>query len=99
MGLKQWREVLELADRLIAIPAEEVAGQTLAAIAHHELKHYEQRSTPPAGSSCSTRSLKRMPLPRRCSGTTWPRPDGPGPDRGGAAIPRAGAGRFAKMPA
>ncbi len=42
MGMKQWREVLELADRLIAIPAEEVAGKTLAAIAHHELKHYGQ---------------------------------------------------------
>ena len=27
MGLKQWRQVLELADRLIAMPAEEVAGR------------------------------------------------------------------------
>jgi tetratricopeptide (TPR) repeat protein len=42
MGLKQWPDVLERAGRLTAIPAEEVAGWTLEAIAHHELKHYAQ---------------------------------------------------------
>src|SRR5205807_2555239 len=42
MGLKQWKTVLALADQLIAIPGGEVPGHTLAGIAHHELKHYNQ---------------------------------------------------------
>jgi Flp pilus assembly protein TadD len=64
MGLGQWRDVLKLADRLIAIPKEEIAGQTMAGIAHHELKHYNQ-----AVISCLRvleldPDLERMPLPR-----------------------------------
>jgi tetratricopeptide (TPR) repeat protein len=64
IGMDQWRDVLELADRLIVIPAEEVAGRTMAAIAHHALKHYDQAVT-----SCLLvleidHDLVRMPLPR-----------------------------------
>jgi tetratricopeptide (TPR) repeat protein len=64
MGMKQWRPVLELADRLIRLPGEEVAGRTLAAIAHHELKHYEL-SVEAAGRVLELDpKLKSMPLPR-----------------------------------
>jgi tetratricopeptide (TPR) repeat protein len=64
MGLGEWRDVLKLADRLIAIPKEEIAGRTMAGIAHHELKHYNQ-----AVVSCLRvleldPDLERMPLPR-----------------------------------
>jgi tetratricopeptide (TPR) repeat protein len=63
MGLKQWQPVLVLADRLIAIKGDEVPGETLAAIAHHELKHYSQ-----AAAACERvlevdPDLKTMPLP------------------------------------
>ena len=64
MGLKQWNEVLDLADRLIAMPAEEVAGKTLAAIAHHELKHYGQSVDAARRVIELDPGLKRMPLPR-----------------------------------
>ena len=64
MGMKQWRPVLELADRLIRIPTEEVAGRTLAAIAHHELKHYEMSVAAARRALELDPGLKRMPLPR-----------------------------------
>jgi tetratricopeptide (TPR) repeat protein len=64
MGMKHWRDVLNLADQLIAIPAEEVAGQTMAAIAHHELKHYDQAVTSCLRVLEIDHDLKRMPLPR-----------------------------------
>ena len=64
MGRKQWRATLELADRLIVIPSEEVAGRTLAAIAHHELKHYEQAVEAGRRVLELDPELKRMPLPR-----------------------------------
>ncbi len=64
MGRKEWRATLELADRLIAIPSEEVAGQTLAAIAHHESKHYEQAVDAGRRILALDPELKRMPLPR-----------------------------------
>jgi tetratricopeptide (TPR) repeat protein len=64
MGMKQWRMVLELADRLIRIPAEEVAGRTLMAIAHHELKHYETSVAAARRVLELDPDLSRMPLPR-----------------------------------
>ena len=65
MAMKQWRDVLKLADRLIAIPGEEVAGQTMAAIAHHELKHLRSgHHSRHCECSRLDHELKRMPLPR-----------------------------------
>ena len=64
MGLQQWRDTLDLADRLIAIPGEEVAGQTMAGIAHHELKHYDQAVISWLRVLEIDDELKRMPLPR-----------------------------------
>jgi tetratricopeptide (TPR) repeat protein len=64
MGRKEWRATLELADRLIAIPSEEVAGLTLAAIAHHESKQYEQAVEAGRRILALDPTLKRMPLPR-----------------------------------
>jgi tetratricopeptide (TPR) repeat protein len=64
MGLNQWRDVLKIADRLIANSGEEVAGQTMAAIAHHELKHYDQAITSALRVIELDHDLKRMPLPR-----------------------------------
>jgi tetratricopeptide (TPR) repeat protein len=64
IGLKQWRAVLELADRLIAIPSEEVAGRTLAAIAHHEQKHYALAVAACRRALELDPDLRQMPLPR-----------------------------------
>jgi tetratricopeptide (TPR) repeat protein len=64
MGMQQWRDVLKIADRLIANSGEEVAGQTMAAIAHHELKHYDQAVTSALRVIELDHDLKRMPLPR-----------------------------------
>ena len=64
MGMKQWRMVLELADRLIRVPDEEVAGRTLTAIAHHELKHYQMSVDAARRVLELDPDLKRMPLPR-----------------------------------
>jgi tetratricopeptide (TPR) repeat protein len=64
MGLKQWRDVLKIADRLIANSDERVAGNTMAAIAHHELKHYDQAITSALRVLELDHDLKRMPLPR-----------------------------------
>ncbi len=64
MAMKQWRDVLKIADRLIANSGEEVAGQTMAAIAHHELKHYDQAITSTLRVLELDHELKRMPLPR-----------------------------------
>ena len=65
MGLEQWRLVLELADRLIAVNGEEIAGRTMAAIAHHELKHYDQAATAGMRMLELDSKLERMPLPKR----------------------------------
>ena len=65
MAYEQWRDVLKLADRLIATPGEEVAGQTMAGIAHHELKHYEQAIAAGFRVLDLDPELKRMPLPTR----------------------------------
>ena len=65
MGMEQWRDVLKIADRLIANSGEEVAGQTMAAIAHHELKHYDQAVTSALRVIELDHDLKRMPLPRQ----------------------------------
>ena len=65
MGLEQWRLVLELADRLIAVNGEEIAGRTMAAIAHHELKHYDQAATAGMRVLELDSKLERMPLPKR----------------------------------
>jgi tetratricopeptide (TPR) repeat protein len=64
MGMKRWRPVLELADRLIRVPGEEVAGRTLAAIAHHELKHYELSVEAARRVVELDPALERTPLPR-----------------------------------
>jgi tetratricopeptide (TPR) repeat protein len=64
MGLKRWRDVIKLADRLIAIPVEEVAGQTMAGIAHHESKHHEQAVIACLRVVELDPGLTRMPLPR-----------------------------------
>src|SRR5262249_26125596 len=64
MGQRRWRAVLALADRLIATPAEAVAGWTLAAIAHHELKHSDQAVAAGRRVIGLDPELKRMPLPR-----------------------------------
>jgi len=65
MGMKQWRDVLKIADRMLAMPAELVPGQTMAAIAHHELKHYDQAITSALRVLELDHELKRMPLPRK----------------------------------
>lgn len=64
MGMKQYRPVLELADRLDRLPGEEVAGRTLAAIAHHELKHYELSVDAARRLLDLDPGLGRMPLPK-----------------------------------
>jgi tetratricopeptide (TPR) repeat protein len=64
MGQQLWRAVLDLAGRLIAIPAEEVAGFTLAAIAHHEMKHYAESVDAGRRVIELDPELKKMPLPR-----------------------------------
>ena len=64
MGMKRWRPVLELADRLDRLPGERAAGQTLAAIAHHELKHYEMAVEAARGVLELDPKLERMPLPK-----------------------------------
>lgn len=64
MGRKEWKAVLVLAERLRAVPSEEIAGLTLAAIAHHESKH--RALAVEAGRRVILRDpdLKSMPLPR-----------------------------------
>ena len=42
LGLKQWDKVLKLTDGLIASPSETVAGLTMAGIAYHESKNFDQ---------------------------------------------------------
>jgi tetratricopeptide (TPR) repeat protein len=64
MGMKQWAEALDLSARLVAIPAEEVAGRTLEGIAHHELKHYAQAISASSRILELDPDLKTMPLPR-----------------------------------
>ncbi len=64
MGRKQWRPTLELADRLKAYSSEAVAGWTLAAIAHHELKHHEQAVEAGRRVVALDPELKRLLLPR-----------------------------------
>ena len=64
MGMKQWRPVLELADRLDRLPDERAAGRTLAAIAHHELKHYEMAVEAARCVLELDPKLERMPLPK-----------------------------------
>jgi tetratricopeptide (TPR) repeat protein len=64
MAMKQWRDVVKIANRLMANSDEEVAGQTMAAIAHHELKHYDQAITSALRVLELDHELKRMPLPR-----------------------------------
>jgi tetratricopeptide (TPR) repeat protein len=64
MGQQHWRAVFDLADRLIASSSEEVAGFTLAAIAHHEWKHYAQAVDASRRVLELDPELKRMPLPR-----------------------------------
>jgi tetratricopeptide (TPR) repeat protein len=63
MSAKLWRLVVPLADRLITVPGGEVAGQTLAAIAHHELKHYAQAASASERVLAVDPDLKAMPLP------------------------------------
>jgi tetratricopeptide (TPR) repeat protein len=64
MGRKDWRATLALADRLRAIPSGEVAGLTLSAIAHHELKHYTQAVEAARNVVELDPDLAAMPLPR-----------------------------------
>jgi tetratricopeptide (TPR) repeat protein len=64
MGMKQWRKVLELAARLVAIAGEEVAGRTLEGIAHHELKQYAQAVSASSRVLDLDPELKTMLLPR-----------------------------------
>jgi tetratricopeptide (TPR) repeat protein len=64
MGQERWREVLKVAERLIAIPDEEVAGQTMAGIAYHQLKHFEQAATACLRVLELDANLERMPLPK-----------------------------------
>ena len=63
MSLKQWKRVLDVADRLIAVQGGEVSGQTLAGIAHHELKHYDQAVAAGDRVLALDPELKEMPLP------------------------------------
>jgi tetratricopeptide (TPR) repeat protein len=64
MGQKRWPAVLELANRLVAISTEAVAGGTLAGIAHHESKHYAQAVDAWRRILELDPELKSMPLPR-----------------------------------
>jgi tetratricopeptide (TPR) repeat protein len=64
MGRKEWRATLELADRLRAIPSEQVAALTLSAIAHHEMKHYALAVEAGRKVIEVDPELKGMPLPR-----------------------------------
>jgi tetratricopeptide (TPR) repeat protein len=68
MARKQWKQVLALAERLVAISGGEAAGQTLSAIGHHELNHYEQAVTAGERVLEIDPELKEMPLP---SGLFW----------------------------
>src|SRR5262249_96959 len=63
MGQKRWPAVLGLAERLLVIPAEEVAGRTLSGIAHHESKHHVQAVDAGRRVLALDPELKRMPLP------------------------------------
>jgi tetratricopeptide (TPR) repeat protein len=64
MGRKEWQATLELADRVRAIPSEEVAGLTLAAIGHHESRHHAQAVEASRRVAALDPELKTMPLPR-----------------------------------
>jgi tetratricopeptide (TPR) repeat protein len=64
MAMKQWRLVLELANRMAAIPAEQVSAQTMVGIAHHELKHFEQSVSAHVLVLKLDPKLKLMPLPK-----------------------------------
>jgi tetratricopeptide (TPR) repeat protein len=64
MGLKQWKQVLPLADRLIKVPGAEVDGLTLAGIAHHELTHYARAAEASGRVLDLDPDLKVMPLPK-----------------------------------
>jgi tetratricopeptide (TPR) repeat protein len=68
MSRKEWTAVQTLASRLVALPRGEVAGATLAAIAHHELKQYAQAITAAERVLEIDPELKDMPLP---SGLFW----------------------------
>jgi tetratricopeptide (TPR) repeat protein len=60
MGMEQWRDVLKIANS-----GEGVAGNTMAAIAHHELRHYDQAITSALRVLELDHDLERMPLPQR----------------------------------
>ena len=64
LGLKQWTSALELTGRLIAIPSEAVFGLTMAGIAHHESKNYNQSVAASVRVLELDPDLKRMPLPK-----------------------------------
>ena len=64
LGLKQWTSALELTGRLIAIPSEAVFGVTMAGIAHHESKNYDQSVAASVRVLELDPDLKRIPLPK-----------------------------------
>jgi tetratricopeptide (TPR) repeat protein len=64
MAQRDWRSVLVLAERLLDIPGSEVAGSTLAAIAHHESKRYSQAVAASQRVLELDPELVEMPLPK-----------------------------------
>jgi tetratricopeptide (TPR) repeat protein len=64
MGVKQWRSVLDVAERLAATGAEEVSARTMMGIAQHELKHYQQAVSADFRVLELDPKLSAMPLPR-----------------------------------
>ena len=64
MELKEWKEALLVSERLIQIPAGEVAGRTLAGIGFHVSKHADQAVTSFERVLQLDPDLKEMPLPQ-----------------------------------
>ncbi len=63
MGLKESRAVLAISERLCRMPSEQVAGLTLAAIAHHESKHHAEAVDAGRRVFEIDPDLRAMPLP------------------------------------
>lgn len=63
MGLKRYAKLPEIANRLMTVPGEEVAGRTLAGIGHHVDRHYPEAAEAFLKVLDIDPELKSMPLP------------------------------------
>ena len=64
IGQKSWAEVRKIAETLIRIPDDEIAGQTMLAIALHESRQYKTAIEAAARVVELDPELKAMPLPK-----------------------------------